>query len=191
MDRRDVGGDVVTPSTPDNALTLWPEWAWAIHNLDKRVENRGWKIPLGRWFALHAGKHIGGRPGGAAEEAGMFDLIHMAARAGWYSDLFGVTAGSWSIQFRRQGGVGTTAHDPRCKMASANTVRTSAILGVFRVTEHQPVDGRGPWKARGQIGNVFEYVPLASPIACKGAQGLWTLPPDVRASMAAQLAGRG
>ena len=38
------------------ALTLWPEWAWAIHHLDKRVENRGWPIPAGEWFALHAGK---------------------------------------------------------------------------------------------------------------------------------------
>jgi hypothetical protein len=186
-----VGGNVVKPSTPDNALTLWPEWAWAIHNLDKRVENRGWKIPLGRWFALHAGGHIGGRPGGAAEEAGMYDLIRMAAWAGWGPGLFGVTAGSWSLQFRHQGGVGTTAHDPRCKMASANPVRTSAILGVFRVTEHQPPEASGPWKARGQIGNVFEYVPLATPVPCKGAQGLWTIPPDVRASIAAQLqAGR-
>ena len=46
------------------ALTLWPEWAYAITHLGKDVENRDWeRLPTwltGRYLAIHAGAHIGG-----------------------------------------------------------------------------------------------------------------------------------
>lgn len=164
------------------ALTLWPEWAWAIHNLDKRVENRGWPIPLGEWFALHAGKAIGGRQGALAEMEGIEGLGEMAERAGWWLSSAGHVGQSWSITFRRDH-ASTVAHDPRCEMEHANPIRTSAILGLFRVTRHDG-PGRGDlggWRVPDAVGNVLEYQPLTTPIPCKGAQGLWTVPADVEA----------
>lgn len=164
------------------ALTLWPEWAWAIHNLDKRIENRDWAIPTGEWFALHAGKAVGGRQGAPAEMEGIEGLGYMAERAGWSLSFTGAVGKSWSIVFRRDN-ESTVAHDPRCEMERANPIRTSAIVGLFRVTRNdQP--GRGDlegWRVPDAVGNVLDYRPLTSPVPCKGAQGLWTVPPDVAA----------
>lgn len=163
---------------PLRALTLWPEWAWAIHHLDKRVENRGWPIPLGEWFALHAGKSIGGRPGAAFVEDGLLAVQDMAHRAGW--SLGGPLA---STVFTKAGrkvhmrGTETAcaACDPPC-----SPMRGWAILGVFRVTAHLR-SSADPWHVPGEIGNRFDYRPLREPVPCKGAQGLWTVPEDVAA----------
>ena len=47
---------------PDLALTLHPEWAWAICHAFKRVENRSWhpgkRLPVGSRLAIHAGRTI-------------------------------------------------------------------------------------------------------------------------------------
>jgi rhodanese-related sulfurtransferase len=40
-------------------ITLQQPWAWAIHEMGKPIENRGWAPPewmLGRYLAIHAGK---------------------------------------------------------------------------------------------------------------------------------------
>ena len=150
-------------STAIRALTLWPEWAWAIHHLDKRVENRTWALPVGEWFALHAGRHIGGRPGPRAEEEAWHAIHYMASQAGWARSFDG------SGRLRR--------HGVEAVYGTAK-VHTSAILGVFRVIRTEPPnrgDLRG-WRVPEQVGNVFEYRPFPAPIlGVKGAQGLWTL----------------
>lgn len=147
------------------ALTLWPEWAWAIHTLDKRVENRTWAIPRGEWFALHAGKHIGGRPGEAARLDGLNAVVHMGRRAGWACIV-------------DRAGVNTQT---RTFTVSADAIARSCLLGHFRVTDYDR-SGLG-WAVPGQIGNVLEYVPFAEPVPCKGAQGLWRVPEDVMAKI--------
>jgi hypothetical protein len=46
----------------------------------------------------------------------------------------------------------------------------------------------GPWAARGQYHWKLANVrPLAEPVPCRGALGLWTLPEDVEAAVVAQL----
>ena len=47
------------------ALTLWPEWAYAILHMGKRVENRSWRREsiIGQDIAIHAGAKIGGPKG--------------------------------------------------------------------------------------------------------------------------------
>lgn len=169
--RRDPAGEGVRRI---RALTLWPEWAWAIHHLDKRVENRAWALPAGEWFALHAGKNIGGRAGPGAERRGVAVIREMGRRAGWtlIYDL-------WSFSF---------AVDPAARAfnLTAAAVERSAILGLFRITRTDP-PGRGDltgWRAPDQVGNVFEYVPLSAPIPCRGAQGLWTVPDGVAEALA-------
>lgn len=164
---------------PLRALTLWPEWAWAIHHLDKRIENRGWPIPGGEWFALHAGKSIGGRPGFTAEWRGVCDLVDMAGASGW--NVCGTLApgGRWVAEFTRNRAT-ITLHDPRAGAGEHPIIR-SAITGLFRVTDHRAPGTTGPWKDPDSIGNVLDYRPLREPIPCKGAQGLWTVPEDVAA----------
>jgi len=39
------------------AITLQQPWAWAVFHAGKDVENRTWKIPLGR-ILIHAGRAI-------------------------------------------------------------------------------------------------------------------------------------
>ena len=157
-------------STPRlRALTLWPEWAWAVHHLDKRVENRTWALPVGEWFALHAGKHIGGRPGSEAALDGLHSLKSMANRAGWRFDTTLVTD---EVSVDRKG---------RVVAAKIRTIQTSAILGLFRVTRTE-ASNQGDltgWRVPDQVGNIFEYRPLSLPVPCRGAQGLWVVPPDV------------
>lgn len=165
------------PDGTIRALTLWPEWVWAIHHLDKRVENRGWAIPKGEWFALHAGKSIGGTGriyrGNLRCNEAMAEAAHgvaeMAERAGWASD--GTIRRSTFIR-----GAQSTEWD-------IGTITVSAIVGLFRVHDHITGD-HGGWHAPSQIGSVFDYVPLVEPVACKGAQGLWTVPADVVERMA-------
>ena len=135
------------------ALTLWPEWAWAIHHLDKRVENRTWALPVGEWFALHAGKHLGGRPGHDAGVEAVTSVRYMATRAGWNLAPVFPTLPS------------PIDRDRKAASAILFSVATSAIVGLFRVTRTEPPD-RGDltgWRVPEQVGNVFEYAPLASP----------------------------
>ena len=160
--------------TPLRALTLWPEWAWAIHHLDKRVENRTWCIPKGEWFALHAGKSVGGRPGLEAACDADVSVRFMARAAGWSVTYTAGNIKTSRAMFQKEG-----------QRIDWNVLEspTSTILGLFRVTRHdQP--GRGDldgWRVPDLVGNVFEYRPLPTPVPCKGAQGLWTVPEDVAA----------
>ncbi len=139
------------------ALTLWPEWAWAIHALDKRVENRHWRIPRG-WVAIHAGAYLGGRPSAPAVLEAMRALGLMSWRAGWRLD-----AGAHFVKEGREVDVPLLAAWPR-----------SAILGIAHF------DGaieRGGWAAPGALANhLDEYLPLDTPLPCRGAQGLWPVP---------------
>jgi hypothetical protein len=143
------------------ALTLWPEWAWAIDRLDKRVENRDWPIPLG-WYALHAGKNIGGRPGAPATIEGIESVARMARCAGWFSH-----GSAREAEFVR-------VSDALTVRWNLDDVPTSAIVGAIRIG----------WRVDDAVGNlIVEYRPLARPVPCKGAQGLWTVPEDVVAEM--------
>lgn len=157
------------------ALTLWPEWAWAIAHRGKDIENRTWRPPeylIGKWLAIHAGKHIGGRPGDTALLEGLQDLLEMGEEAGAeipvFSDLI-----------------------PQ--------IATSAVVAVVKVRGSIHGDAKG-WYAGPETCNAHgSVVPnygwqldnvlvLPQPVPCKGAQGLWLPPPDVLAGVREQLA---
>lgn len=153
---------------PLRALTLWPEWAFAVHHLGKRVENRTWKIPKDEWIMLHAGKYLGGKPGRTALCSATEALDYMSSLAGWTR-------------------YGATYQDSEGREVDIrDTPLLSHILGAFRVTHHDmPFKGDlSGWRVPEQVGNVFDYRPLAAPVPCKGAQGLWHVPDDVRAQFA-------
>jgi hypothetical protein len=147
------------------ALTLWPEWAWAVHFLDKDLENRTWEIPDGEWFGLHAGMNVGGRKGVPATVEGWEAVRFMAGRAGWTP-----AEGTYRLHDYRKGDR-SVSRDPMKPLESH-------LHGLMRVKDYVTRGSRS-WYVPGQIGNVFEYRPLVEPVPCSGKQGLWRVPSAV------------
>lgn len=147
------------------ALTLWPEWAWAIAHMGKDVENRTWPPPqyiIGKRIAIHAGKYIGGRAGDPTLLDGLQDLLEMTEFAGKdlpvFSDLIPM-------------------------------IKTSAIVAVVKVVGRIDGEAKGWYNGEGSVGwKLSDIQTLPEPVACKGMQGLWTLPDDVLAQVRLQLA---
>lgn len=151
------------------ALTLWPEWAWAICHFGKRVENRGWTPPasiIGTRIAIHAGKHIGGRPGRPAYIEG-FSAVALALLAcgGGERDVT-----RWWLQ----------------RPPTSAIVCTAVVTGWDR-------DQRTGWDVPGQYHwRLADVQVLPEPVPCRGAQGLWRVPADIAARVLAQVeVGRG
>jgi hypothetical protein len=144
------------------AITLWPEWAWAIAHFGKDVENRSWPPPpfiIGKRIAIHAGKHIGGKPKDQLD--GLQDLLEMTEFAGKelpvFSDLIPI-------------------------------IKTSAIVAVVKVVGCIRTGEAEGWY-NGALGwKLADVQTLPEPVECKGMQGLWTLPDDVLAKVRQQLA---
>ncbi len=159
------------------ALTLWPEWAWAITHLDKRVENRSpaFAAQIARrvgdgWLAIHAGKSIGGRPGKGATKNGLFGVKNMALRTIWDCYSYPGTFGFVPQDDLRAPQVTLTA----------DTVSTSAIVALARIGEVLPPGVKAPWKVTESAAiQLSDVVVLPEPIRCKGAQGLWTVPTEI------------
>jgi hypothetical protein len=152
------------------ALTLWPEWAWAVAYLGKDVENRGWAPPSyirGQRIAIHAGKHVGGRSGPAAYRDGAALVIETALRAGldpYAPDSFV-----------------TRLHRELC-------ATTSAVVAVARVEAEVAGSAPSAWAATGQYHwRLCDVTTLRRPVPCRGAQGLWVVPREVEDAIAAQI----
>lgn len=143
------------------ALTVKQPWASAIAFGKKTVENRSWSAPdwiTGQTFAIHAGRSVD------------WD----ATPAAW------IAAGLTPCD-----GTGTR------KAWSAN-LALGAVVAVARVASScLPWECRGecsPWAVRGQDHWQLTNVrPLAEPVPCKGALGLWRLPEDAEKAVRAQL----
>ncbi len=153
------------------ALTLWPEWAYAICALGKRVENRTWSRASvqGQWIAIHGGASIGGRKGQDAEADGIAELATMAVRARALSP----PVGEAELRILREGA-----------RASAGK-----IVAVAQVQEFVRASA-DPWFV-GPVGWVLrDVVVLAQPVPVKGAQGLWPLGKEVAAQVRFQLQSR-
>jgi hypothetical protein len=146
------------------ALTLWPEWAWCICYLGKRVENRTWlpqpgQLRPGDRFAIHAG----------AEGAGV----------GWRERL--LLAAATAEQARRwRGEVCTVDTKWGTNLVLdghliPNPLRS--VVAVATYTGQVRPDRADPWVAENQIQwGLGDVIVLPRPVPCRGAQGLWRLP---------------
>lgn len=144
------------------ALTLWRPWDTAILYLGKPVENREWGPPsnlIGQRIALHSGKKF--------DEEGACTIVKLCHAAQFPPPAF-VEA----------------CLDRAEKLDSVilGTVRIARVLE--RRQQHfgapDPL-ATSPWFF-GSFGWVCEdVIAFPEPVPCKGAQGLWTLPPDVEA----------
>ncbi len=166
------------------ALTIWPEWAWAIAHFGKDIENRTWVPPryiVGKWLAIHAGAHIGGRKGDVALLEGLSDLREMAESVA--DERGGDSMGGGLPEYSEL----------------ISKIATSAVVAVVKVKGHIYGDAMG-WYAGPETLNadgkvvpsygweLASLIALPVPVKCKGAQGLWPLPVDVLAQVREQLA---
>jgi hypothetical protein len=151
---------------PMRALSVMQPWIGAITYSDKRVENRGWPAPdwiIGRTIALHASKGPDwGAPDRAWTACGLapYRAGPNAPRRAWTASLtLGAVLAVATI---------TGCHhsmDCRCHHDEGPRERGSLCT---------------PWSASGQFHWVLAGVrPLAEPLPCRGALGLWRLPGDV------------
>lgn len=164
------------------AITLWPEWAWAIARLDKRIENRGWVPPRGAlvpgdWLAIHAGANIGGRPGRKATNDGIYTLVEAAYAVGWQSVGVEMPTGPMLTRFRR------SEEDVEVFVECSAIVAVAKYQDAFRAPL-EPQRCR-PWQAPSQAGYpcfgwlLTDVVTLPDPVPCKGKQGLWDVPAEL------------
>jgi hypothetical protein len=149
------------------ALSVRQPWAWAIVRAGKDVENRSWEFPqkhIGSLIAIHAGR---------TRE----DIMTMPIRGATNALLDAAIDGDT---------------DP--------ALSCGAVVGVARVTgchDGHTCPGRGlragycsPWAVQGQCHWLLaDAIPLAEPIPCRGALGLWSLPEDASQAMSNQLKG--
>lgn len=151
------------------AVTLRRPWAGAVAHLGKRIENRSRPCPglVGERIAIHAGKgHDGEVAVWTAHTAG-------TDNPGADLDAQGVvalaTVVGW-VDDRETMHPGELRH-------SASLTYTQALDVIV-----------SPWWS-GPCGWVLaDVVALPAPVPCRGALGVWRLPPDVEAAVRAQLA---
>lgn len=174
------------------ALTLWPEWAFAITHLGKRVENRPQRVcrvvakTVGTgWLALHAGRYVGGRPGNPALFEGLRSVKRESERAElgnpWAHRTVHVQHGTDRFVVSR--------HDKKADVEVV-TLHTSAVVAVVHVMAVlHPVETY-PWQVPGSWALELDDVQvLAQPVPCGGHQGVWRLPADVHQAVVEQLEG--
>lgn len=151
------------------ALTLWPEWAYAICYLGKDIENRGWPPPpnLSR-FCIHAGKNIGGT--GREIESDVGIMLQIASDAGYRWDGKAMRDFTYREYLSL---VDRVVADIRAMSSSlVCAVRLDGVLP----KRPQNMDG---WHAPDSYGWKLADVKRFDPIPCKGMQGLWTVPDDL------------
>ena len=149
------------------ALTLKHPWPFAVARLGKDVENRTWRprgLSVGQWFIIHGGA----QPTSKGQAVAIYqEAVLLIAEHGRIS------------AFREH-----SATDILDDVLDCSGVVAACKFGGV-VTD--PASG-GDW-FEGPIGwRLTDVFVLPEPIACKGAQGLWTLPDDVRAEVRRQYA---
>jgi hypothetical protein len=140
------------------ALTLLPEWAYAVMRLDKRVENRTKPPPdrlIGKWIALHAGR---------ATKSNASDMLVAASSAGWVFSGGKLTKGGGAVEFSQE----EVNRD------------ASSIVGMMHLIDVSPPGTPLPWADPDCYAIRFRLVALPKPIPCKGAQGYWRVEEEVR-----------
>lgn len=173
-----------------HAITLRPELAWAMLELERGCDTRDFHPgPLvGTTIALHAGAHVGGRPGNPAMRAGLqrlADGMYRAGIPGVVVDLAGTKAPA--LAYALPG-------DERGVLLPGASLVTSAIVGVAylrQICRRGDVAPPDPWcedtilSSHEAAGDevywwVFDTVTvLKTPIPCSGARGVWALPQAV------------
>ena len=148
------------------ALTVISPWSTLIALNAKPVENRTWAPYLkpGDYLAIHAGAWDTSKVlrewHGALELAGVYGLLEAIPLLAGFRDLLVSRAPQSQI-------------DAYCKSSCAySSIVAVAVLDEVRSEPR----GDDPWFC-GPVGWYLRDVTSFDPVPCKGAQGLWTVPP--------------
>lgn len=147
------------------ALTIFPEYVWAIMFLDKDREYRSYHPPkalIGSRLAIQAGAYIGGRKGMQARSEGLESLTRMARRAGWTVDALGGPEKT-TLTFTK---------GDRSVVMVPDEILTGAIVATALVSD-VTTDPSEPWSADYYGWKLADLEVLPTPIPCKGIPGLW------------------
>ena len=143
------------------ALTLRHPWPWAVCYFGKDLENRVW-----RPSQLRLGDRL-------AIHAGKMPSLTEIREAFAGMDAMGAIAHVRDIptleQLRRQ---------------------ESAIVAVVKFGGATASDV-SPWFCGPYGWRLYDLVVLPEPVKCRGARGLWDVPPDVLAKMRSQFSKEG
>lgn len=158
----------MTAKPPICALTIHQPYPWCIVHRYKPVENRGFRPPrdlIGRWLMIHAGKKF------ADDEAvSAVRLVVMATDGRVLPEVTEMTTGAI---------VGVA------KLTGVITVEGAKVDAI----EHPDPGGKlrsSPWLT-GPFGWVLEEQrPFLEPVPCRGMQGIWSVPEELRPQLELQ-----
>lgn len=169
------------------AITIWPEWVWAITRLGKNIENRTRTTHVlkpGDLLAIHAGAYLGGTQKYVRPAVAFYPVQVMAARSGW---RLGVEAADNSI-IAYNTRTPSTVQDRIHTLPYGSVAAVATFGGVLEPGSVARGEELWPWWASDQYGYILEKVQrLPTPVYCRGQQGLWTLPDNVLHEVVEQL----
>ncbi len=156
------------------AVTIRPEWAFAIDALGCRVVSKDYKpealLGSGKRIALHAGKHVGGKPGKPAALRGMIELSSAAA----LYRLPSVVLLPWEDDKGAWMAVRAASQDAG-RLIGVDDLPTNVIFGTAELDVPHglreytwAVPGQEHWRLKN-------FQRLEHPVECAGHQGIWTL----------------
>lgn len=155
------------------ALTLHPEWAWAVAWLKKTHENRDWAnhAVVGRWLAIHGGKSVGGKV--ITKKDGSFSDGHWEALADMVS-----TAKNANIREYPDGAI----TPQRMIDEGRGIVALARITGCVEQSDSK-------WFFGPYGFELSDVVRLDKPVPCNGAQMFWSVKktPELLAAVRAAL----
>jgi len=151
-----------------HALTLYPEWVYAILHFGKDIENRVWRPPtssMRRWIAIHGGVAPGGIP----------------ARQEHYTDAHAEAVREMLAMARANG-------HPLLEIVMRDIMKCRGIVALAYLDEvREPVKYRTGWQVPDQENSKGKILPcygwhfsrilrLEEPVPLRGSLGLWRVP---------------
>jgi len=169
------------------AITLWPEWCWAIRQLGKNVENRSWRPPdtlrIGESIAIHAGASFGGKTGESKTWSRIFDPIAGIAQRSCWNIRIDVMA---NIIVAYNVLSGKRISDRIVTMPCGGVVAVATFDGTLVPGREEST--QWPWWADDQFGWVLRDVTMLPKIVrCTGRQRLWNLSREIEEAVVIQL----
>lgn len=162
------------------AITVKQPWAWAIAHGGKTVENRSRGTAYRGPLAIHAGQ--------AWSERGAEDGRVLNAWTAWLS---GRPTSPPTPEHMRDQWEHSDVLEPDDER-ERELIPRGAIVAVAELVDAHPDAGCcRPWgesqysEASGRVRTVVNHLvleeirPLAEPVPCRGALGLWRLPEDI------------
>jgi len=170
------------------AVTVRPEYAFAMLSLGKRIENRGFTPQglIGSRIALHVGKSVGGTPTKPSIARGFRELACDMVRCGYLAAPVWFKGEEPLLAWQPLGDtIRKSSHVLRDGDLLKSAIFATARLETFK---GQVPAGYCPLWARPSFEwwVLEDFAPLPEPIPCRGQQGLWTVPEEIASKIREQ-----